>query len=487
MRLLARLGVYLLLSSALARRRGLPPLHADPAAAFEGDGDYPRHQPRSSGSALLASLRARRRSTSLLDLRQNSSFAPQTRLAAPLVLGILRAPALSFWAMGHRHGHSHNGHGAVRMDDQDPIRRRGPELSPLPFVKRLSGINNPHIRVVRAPHIYQGEDAGHEIALPLDWCEQFQVGSLGVAGVHFVFGRARLACDPGFEVAFQIAEATPESETAVLAMQRLQHSGSVLSLYESRHVEKAIFFLTESPGEETLESMLFATWEHKKRSGASGDLAMPPGVALDLLIDLLEGLKAMEDAGIVHGSLMESRICVKADHTGWRAVISDFRDARFIDQPGLGAQSLSPAFHHAPEMVGGYPTGLTNNVWQIGLIFARMLAGGLSVPTMTELEKLTGKGGVRSLDLHAGGRDYIRHFVAKKFDVLKSDGIVGLDPEYTDLVGLAAGMLTRDPARRWSASGALEAALKVAAGRGHVVREARERPTLPPEWHDTWQ
>lgn len=97
----------------------------------------------------------------------------------------------------------------------------------------------------------------------------------------------------------------------------------------------------------------------------------------------------MEKLQIVHGDLTEDKIFLVGSDR--RAVITDFRKAckADSDDPLLacrpGGRIPGSVFRHAPESGLGLAPQVSSNMWQAGLILARMLFE--YVPTQYEASK----------------------------------------------------------------------------------------------------
>mmetsp|Transcript_58448 Transcript_58448/g.169586 ORF Transcript_58448/g.169586 Transcript_58448/m.169586 type:complete len:117 (+) Transcript_58448:3-353(+) len=116
------------------------------------------------------------------------------------------------------------------------------------------------------------------------------------------------------------------------------------------------------------------------------------------------------------------------------------------------------------------------------MIFGAMCLG--DAPTLELVREVCG-GPERAAELEATpqGRGAIRSLVRTKFDVRRHSGFGDLD---TDVQELIAGLLAGNPGQRWSATGALSFAQRLAAERGIKLPPPREAPRLPPDWLD-WQ
>lgn len=90
------------------------------------------------------------------------------------------------------------------------------------------------------------------------------------------------------------------------------------------------------------------------------------------------------------------------------------------------------AYLHAPEMYCGHPNQVANNVWQLGLIFAKMVFGVL--PTEHAAAQAMSAETARRLDTTPGGREIIRDFVRSHFSLYDTPGFERLSGEPLSIV-----------------------------------------------------
>jgi serine/threonine protein kinase len=137
-------------------------------------------------------------------------------------------------------------------------------------------------------------------------------------------------------------------------------------------IEESVPFLTmEFLAGETLADRL------RKHGPYSPEQAMP------LLRQILTGLKAIHDAGIVHRDLKTENVFLVADPRGEeRAVLMDFGLARAVD--GSVPTTMPHRLGHmagtidcmAPEQIhGGIPVGPTADVFALGVLMFELLGG----------------------------------------------------------------------------------------------------------------
>jgi len=174
--------------------------------------------------------------------------------------------------------------------------------------------------------------------------------------------------------------------------------------------------------------------------------ALSPDELAPILRQVAAALEASHAAGVVHRDVKPSNILV--DLTG-TAKLTDFGIARSADQDATltqtGFLTGSPSYL-APEVIGGQPASAASDVWSLGATAFHALAGR---PPYEVGENVVGA-------LYR---------------------IVHEQPPRTDRAGwlapLVAGLMTPDPARRWSLAQA-QAFLA-----GPPVRSAGETRVLP--------
>lgn len=115
---------------------------------------------------------------------------------------------------------------------------------------------------------------------------------------------------------------------------------------------------------------------------ASGGPVEPP-VAIQIARDVLAGLEACHQAGIVHRDVKPGNILLTSEG---HAKIADLGLACFADLPSLtrtGAILGTPAYM-APEQWLGEPVGIPSDLFAVSLVLYEMLAGQPPVPREPE-------------------------------------------------------------------------------------------------------
>jgi len=403
------------------------------------------------------------------------------RPAAPSALGVA----------GNREIGAHPG-----LDYDAPF-----EDTPTAFGARSNLAGDPMLTTVVAAG-FAHDDAGpwFELELPTEWAEKLVPESFACLGAerptrHHYSGFARLAAKPLIEVAFNaMPSGAIATERHASALQLLSPSGYVPGLIETRNFPDATFLLTESVGDHTLEALLqsrFIRYAFTRRTGP----VMPLAESLPIMADLLRGVIAMEEAGIVLGEFSEHAIHVMGGvgrgGGGVHAVVTDFQSARFAEGNRQSAHfadlnEAAPtgcALRDAPESEEGRPSDAANSVWQLGLIFARMMIGG-GLPTQDALARWN-----EQADTHtAEGRQRIRGAIRQRFSIEDALGFQDMAEEHGDVLRIVSQMLQRAPASRCSAGQALGAVTRAAQERGVAIPSPRQPQALPAvAWReDVW-
>lgn len=265
----------------------------------------------------------------------------------------------------------------------------------------------------------------------------------------------------------------PATKRHLRISQMLSDAGIVPQIFDVRTYKDQTFVLTESPGTRTLASLI-SDWE--RQGTLAGAPVVPLGQALPLMVDMLEGLAVMESLGVVHGDLTEANIYL-LDDAPELTLFDDFRSACVANSAddeiscrGLADTLCGSAFRHAPEAVDGVPSHVSDNVWQLGLVFANLLLGDF-LTTWQDRQLDDGT---------AVGRQGIRVAMRRDFSIWEP-GFAKLDKEYGDVLRIVAGMLEKDPKRRMTPEVAVRKAAGIATRRGIALNWERS-PQEAPQW-----
>lgn len=114
------------------------------------------------------------------------------------------------------------------------------------------------------------------------------------------------------------------------------------------------------------------------------DGPLPLAEAREVARQLLEGLAAAHQVGVVHRDLKPSNILLSQTGGGLRVVITDFGLSRLLMAPGEAARgALMPSGatvrYAAPEQMAGGPISLATDIYAVGVVLHELLTG--SVPS----------------------------------------------------------------------------------------------------------
>ncbi len=193
---------------------------------------------------------------------------------------------------------------------------------------------------------------------------------------------------------------------------------------------------------------------------------------------LLQGLKAAHDAGVLHRDFKSDNVMLRLDGDQLCPLIMDFGLARGLDQYRQQSQSSSRGLvgtfaYIAPEQLEGKPNTIASDVYSLGVVWFEMLTGELpfkprSAPALTTLDRL-----LRPPPAPSSRRSSVPRFVDEV--VL---GCLRRSPD--ERFQTAAAVLarlnelqSRPPNRRRSTVAWVAAVTFLIAGALYVVREAR--------------
>ena len=221
--------------------------------------------------------------------------------------------------------------------------------------------------------ISNGEDAGHALEVGQTLLERFEiVGFLGAGGV----GEVYRAFDNEQNIFLALKTLRPALEGDASAVAGLRNelnvarqvtSPFVCRLYEAywpRSSDTPAFFTMELLDGETLA-------HHLRRK------PIPPATAMRLVLQMISGLEAAQEKGIVHRDFKPANIMLMDE--GSRAVIMDFGLAREISpEASLEATLLSKGFagtpaYMSPEQLRGQRATFASDVHSLGAVMFEML------------------------------------------------------------------------------------------------------------------
>jgi serine/threonine protein kinase len=126
--------------------------------------------------------------------------------------------------------------------------------------------------------------------------------------------------------------------------------------------------------------------------------ALAPDDASSIARQLLKGLKAAHDAGVLHRDFKSDNVMLRPDGDKLCPLIMDFGLARGLDpyapQSSRSSRGLVGTFAYiAPEQLEGKPNTIASDVYSLGVVWFEMLTGELpfkprSAPAVTTLDRL---------------------------------------------------------------------------------------------------
>mmetsp|Transcript_56968 Transcript_56968/g.165088 ORF Transcript_56968/g.165088 Transcript_56968/m.165088 type:complete len:492 (-) Transcript_56968:128-1603(-) len=370
-------------------------------------------------------------------------------------------------------------------------------------------------------------DSGLPLRLPTAWAESLEASSAKKIheGAHSSLYLATLAADPDAEVAISVMRSwEPGNQRELHLLERMRlfhdlgfaHSGHTVEHFDTATVGGTSFVLMEKgaagrplwhslrdrevqwPGEEehtiaeTPGAGAKGSCGNGKAEKAKGQwspwngMPMPLEESLPVLVDILRGVRDLEDAGIIHASLTPLSVVMDDDD---RALIRDlcFACLHHDGEPSLRCdvfqdqrnRVVGSLLFQSPEVEDGKPTGPENHVWSVGIMFAHMCLG--YIPTkravMMNMHPEERNGEIALSDPRY--RENIR-------GVLRNSFSIESDPSYSFLHAgvrrVLSGMLAKRVGARWSTSKCLKEVEKLAKASGVSLPEARKPPSLPPPW-----
>ncbi|HET9959458.1 MAG TPA: serine/threonine-protein kinase, partial [Polyangiaceae bacterium] len=112
---------------------------------------------------------------------------------------------------------------------------------------------------------------------------------------------------------------------------------------------------------------------------------LPLAQARQIAEQILRGLGAAHQAGVLHRDLKTDNVLLRSGPKGSHALLSDFGLARALDFEGYGARQSAQGWvgtpdYMAPEQLEGRPLTAASDLYAFGLVFYEMLTGKLPFP-----------------------------------------------------------------------------------------------------------
>jgi tetratricopeptide (TPR) repeat protein/tRNA A-37 threonylcarbamoyl transferase component Bud32 len=154
----------------------------------------------------------------------------------------------------------------------------------------------------------------------------------------------------------------------------------VFDLARTDELDEPVYFLT-------MEFLEGETLAGKMRR--EGRIAVAE--ALPLLDQMAQGLGAAHRAGVLHRDFKPSNVMLVPSHEGARAVVTDFGLARRYLHPtgettaSLTGQVMGTLEYMAPELLTGTDASVASDVYALGMVAYRMVAGTAPYPAETPM------------------------------------------------------------------------------------------------------
>jgi hypothetical protein len=261
---------------------------------------------------------------------------------------------------------------------------------------------------------------------------------------------------------------------------QLAHPG-ILAIHDIGVHDGSPYIVSELLEGETLESRL-----------SSG--ALPPRRAIDLALQLAQGLGAAHEKGIIHRDLKPENLFLTRDG---RLKILDFGLAK-LSAAEAGSSGVAPTQpgailgtvgYMAPEQVRGAPADNRSDLFSFGVILYEMLTGkrAFDGPSPVEAMNAILKEEPPAIETNPGLDRLIKHCLEKKpEDRYQSARDLAFDlgslVEPTSVSFTQRGAPSVKPGRRWRAPvWAIVAPLVIAAAAGGFV-VGKGAPRVEPAW-----
>lgn len=323
------------------------------------------------------------------------------------------------------------------------------------------------------------------VRIPKDWSPMLSQHNLRLLS-SLPHSKIYIGSSKSGRIAMKVAKSGARASNEVDMLRRVRGSGNVVAYLASEEFPDETYIAMDC-AEDSL-------YDYMKRWREANGERMPLSESLPILVDLLRAARDLEALHIVHGSIWEGDVLMKHG----RPLLASFGLATVVrgsdDDIGYAAVSLFEGRQLStvdvvampPETIRGLPTGPSNNVYQVGAVFASMSLAFPPVYNFLANAVPEAEGEKRDVEgWNATTVDRAQDVVRRRFSLQNSVGYQSL--EDTDVRDILTGLLATSVDRRWTATGALQEVLAIAARRGIAVPPERAPPAAAAAWASDWE